>query len=109
MERSLNKEKLNRLSKLSMYNKDALLRGSLCGCYYCGRVYNPNKIKDWTDEGKITAICPCCGIDAVLAEENDGTDLDVLEAMHQRSFLQGFDSKGNAIKIGDRRRKKFND
>ena len=105
----MEEEKLKKLAKCSIYNKDSLEKSDLCGCYYCGRIYSPKEIVEWTDGGQITAICPHCGIDTVLAAENEGTNLDVLEAMHQYYFLQGSDSAGNRIEIKDRRRKKFNE
>lgn len=105
----MTEKELAALGKLSMYNRERLLQSNLCGCYYCGRVYNPGEIVEWTDKGLVTAICPHCGIDSVLDEANGGSNLDVLEQMHQRSFLQGSDSKGEKIEIKDRRRKKFNE
>lgn len=104
----MTEQELAKLSKLSMYNKERLLQGNLCGCYYCGRIYTPGKIVEWTDRLD-TAICPHCGIDSVLDEANGGADLDVLEQMHQRSFLRGSNSKGEKIEIKDSRRKKFNE
>lgn len=37
------------------------------GCYYCGQVYQlaENPIIEWVDGGQ-TALCPKCGIDAVI-------------------------------------------
>lgn len=107
----MTEKELAKLSKLSMYNRERLLQGNLCGCYYCGKIYTPEKITEWTDKATTatTAICPYCGIDSVLDEANGGADLDVLERMHQRSFLQGSDSKGQRVVIADRRTKKFNE
>lgn len=36
-----------------------------CGCYYCLRIYSPKDIEEWVDANS-TAICPFCGIDAVV-------------------------------------------
>lgn len=37
------------------------------GCYHCGRVYKlaQHPIIEWVDGGQ-TALCPQCGIDAVI-------------------------------------------
>lgn len=37
------------------------------GCYYCGKIYRvaDHPIKEWVDGG-YTALCPICGIDAVI-------------------------------------------
>ena len=37
----------------------------ICGCFYCMAAFPPSEIADWIDEGK-TALCPKCGIDAVI-------------------------------------------
>jgi hypothetical protein len=104
----MTEKELAKLGKLSMYNRERLLQGNLCGCYYCGRVYTPGEIVEWTDKDLVTAICPHCGIDSVLDEANGGADLDVLEQMHQRSFLRGSNAKGELVQLTDRRVKKFN-
>jgi hypothetical protein len=46
-------------------HRDEVLSSELCGCFYCGKVFPPAEIVDWTDGGK-TALCPKCGIDSVL-------------------------------------------
>lgn len=43
------------------------------GCFYCRQVYPKGEIRDWTDAPREyaagnTAICPKCGIDAVLPD-----------------------------------------
>ncbi len=37
------------------------------GCYYCGRIYSVamHPVEEWVDGG-FTALCPKCGIDAVI-------------------------------------------
>jgi hypothetical protein len=39
------------------YNRSALARSDLCGCFYCLEVFAPSEIEDWTDDGD-TALCP---------------------------------------------------
>ena len=90
----------------SFKNRELLNTATSCGCYYCGKIYTPTEIKEWTDNNQ-TAICPYCGIDAVL----DNPTLDLLEEGHQIGFLQGFE-QGNytkLIKFKDHRNKKFNE
>lgn len=38
---------------------------TLCGCYYCQRVFFGKEIKEWCD-GEQTPLCPKCGIDSVV-------------------------------------------
>lgn len=48
-----------------------ILRSVICGCYYCLETFPSDKIVEWVDEDDSeegqTAICPFCGIDAVIA------------------------------------------
>lgn len=50
-------------------NYEQLKASPRCGCFYCGRIYDPREIKEWIeDRDGLTALCPHCGIDAVIAE-----------------------------------------
>ena len=57
-----------------------------CGCFYCMGVFSHAEIAEWIrDEG--TALCPRCGIDAVLGSAS-GYDISVpfLKEMHRAWF-----------------------
>jgi hypothetical protein len=52
-----------------MRNRDELLLSTRCGCFYCGAIFSPEEVEDWVDEEEgvgQTALCPRCGIDAVI-------------------------------------------
>ncbi len=51
-------------------HKDALLKDEKCGCFYCLAIFNPNEIKEWVEDKSETALCPYCGIDAVMGESS---------------------------------------
>ena len=52
-------------------NREELLRSSACGCFYCLGVYAPSRIEKWVnDPNNPTALCPECGIDAVIGSES---------------------------------------
>ena len=53
-------------------NNRSLLKGSKeCGCYYCCKVFSPSLIEDWLEEEVgDTALCPFCGIDAVIGDKS---------------------------------------
>ena len=57
-------------AKFAMHNKNELEKATLCGCFYCLALFNPQEIKEWTDNGD-TAICPFCNVDAVLSETSE--------------------------------------
>jgi len=56
-----------------MYNREKILSSDRCGCFYCGEMFPPTEVEDWTDErGGVgqTALCPKCGIDAVIGSKS---------------------------------------
>lgn len=74
------------LHKKSLYNKEALEKTNLCGCFYCCETYKTNEIKEWTDNGN-TAICPKCGIDSIIPLSKEDFDTkEVLEKMFKYYF-----------------------
>jgi hypothetical protein len=55
--------------------RPALEAATKCGCYYCLKIYSPSKITEWCDSDQ-TAICPECGIDAVIPFDPENYDID---------------------------------
>lgn len=59
-------EKLKWLHSFCKNNKSLLAKAFYFKCFYCLVENAPIlEIKEWADEGK-TAICPYCGVDAIL-------------------------------------------
>lgn len=56
---------VDRLQGLAIHHRDLILASEQVGCFYCFETFAPNEITAWTDAHQ-TAICPRCGIDAVL-------------------------------------------
>lgn len=61
----------------AMHNRSQLNLVEECACYACIKVFPVSDIKEWTDnwdfrnkveapQNEHTAICPYCGIDAIL-------------------------------------------
>ena len=42
-----------------------VLAGRSCGCFYCQAIFLTDEISTWIDDEQ-TAVCPRCGVDAVL-------------------------------------------
>src|SRR5579872_940716 len=62
-------EFLKEAHKLSIFNKEWIKKSEVCGCFYCQTIFGPDRIMEWTDNGHpkgLTALCPNCGIDAVI-------------------------------------------
>lgn len=68
---------IREISKLSIKQKSILEKCEKCGCYHCEQILPVEEITKWTDEGQ-TAICPKCGVDAILAGVTDGKLLSFL-------------------------------
>jgi hypothetical protein len=71
----LNQADLRSIHRYSSNHRDLLTRSERAACFSCGAVFSPAEIERWIDspqdddterEGGITALCPRCGIDAVL-------------------------------------------
>lgn len=86
----MNLEKLIKLHKYAMYNKDKLEKTDTCGCFYCQKIFNPDEIKEWTDKEQ-TAICPYCSVDSIICnseEDNYYVTKQDLKAMNKYYFLE---------------------
>jgi NAD-dependent SIR2 family protein deacetylase len=70
-----------------MNNRELLGTGGECGCFYCLRTFDAKEVKRWIDNGQ-TALCPYCGIDAVLSSKVDPIDGAFLQRMHRYWFEQ---------------------
>jgi NAD-dependent SIR2 family protein deacetylase len=49
-------------------HREMILASALVGCFYCLEVFPPKSIRDWIDGGQ-TALCPNCGVDALLGDK----------------------------------------
>jgi len=59
------KPNLKAAHKHSIRHRAELESSDQCGCFYCLEVFPMNQIKVWIDD-EDTALCPFCGIDAVI-------------------------------------------
>jgi hypothetical protein len=77
----MNIEQLITLHKCGIYNRDKIEGTTVCGCFYCKKIFSPKEIKEWTDDGQ-TAICPYCGVDSIVCNDPNymvtEEDLDML-------------------------------
>ncbi len=47
------------------HNRTSLMQSDRCGCFHCLAEFSTDEIIEWIDDGD-TALCPKCGIDAVI-------------------------------------------
>ena len=66
---------LRAIHHFSSGHRELLAQSERAGCFYCGAEFAPSEIADWIDGAPVTtgettvgvtALCPRCGIDAVL-------------------------------------------
>jgi hypothetical protein len=88
---------LESLHRFSSRHRDLLARSSQAGCFHCLAIFDPAEIVDWVDgpasvsgdtrEGA-TALCPRCGIDAVLPSAVVDLDAELLAEMRRHWFAR---------------------
>ena len=68
-------------------NRKQMEQSSICGCFYCGKIFDPLEIQEWIPEKAGTAICPYCNIDSIIGEST-GFPIteEFLEEMRQYWF-----------------------
>ena len=54
--------------KFSINHKEQLQTDSICGCFHCLAIFPPQEITTWLPDTSGTALCPRCGIDAIIGE-----------------------------------------
>lgn len=69
--------------QLTIRNKPHIEDYEQCSCAHCLRVFPASEITAWEDNGT-TAVCPHCGVDAVLP---DAQPEDKLRAMNAYMFV----------------------
>jgi hypothetical protein len=86
---------LDILHRRSIRHRPEIERSDLCGCFYCGAIFPPSAITAWVDgpngdddlQHGVTALCPKCGIDAVLpSAANISITPELLAEMREEYF-----------------------
>ncbi|KAA8734550.1 cytoplasmic protein [Acinetobacter qingfengensis] len=53
--------------KHSAFHRIELLASRSCGCFKCLKIFSPNEVHEWSDQGK-TAVCPYCKTNTVIGD-----------------------------------------
>ena len=81
---------LNAFYTLSIRNEESIRKSNLCGCFHCISIFPVADVKlsemMVEKDGFKTAICPICGIDAVLGDTSVEITAELLEAMNGLYF-----------------------
>jgi hypothetical protein len=92
---TLSQTELKTLHKLCFQNKHLIQDAKQAGCFCCLEVFPTGSIHEWLlDQLSQTACCPHCGVDSVLADdENFKLSQDLLKQMQTRYFLPDIDAR----------------
>jgi hypothetical protein len=87
---------LESIHRYSSRHRELLAVSEFAGCFYCKSRFRPDEVADWVDgrqpetgnlEDGVTALCPRCGIDAVLPSAAPiRWDDSLLDEMHRYWF-----------------------
>lgn len=90
---SKDKDKLLETYKTHATNNEIeILRSHECGCFFCCTIFDARKVSDWASEdgGGASAVCPECGMPAVIGDAS-GVPLDetLLKKMNAAFYANG--------------------
>lgn len=80
-------EELNKFHDTAFRSKEQLKESGQLGCFYCGHIYSYHLLEEFIERENI-ALCPICGIDAVMpmTEIPKSEHVKLLEEMYLRYF-----------------------
>lgn len=74
--------------KRAFKNRHDVENSNQCGCFHCVSTFDAQSVGHWADSGQ-TALCPKCGIDAVIGDASGfSTNASFLSAMQRRWFAR---------------------
>ncbi len=87
--------KLVEIHKHASNNDIEILRSVNCSCFFCRQTYSARKVNDWiTDDRGVTAICPECGMDAVIGDASGyALDREALKEMNLAYYGEDYMEK----------------
>jgi len=90
---------LMRLHMETVGNGERAVRSHMCGCFHCGETFEPTEIARFALEadGRRTAHCPRCGIDAVLTQLDSLPLTGELIGTMKKRFFSGADSEDDGV------------
>lgn len=75
-------EVLKSIHKTAIRNRALIAGAKDCACFCCLAHFPLDEVEYWEDSPDMTAVCPRCNTDSVLAEHmNEKVDDDLLRAM----------------------------
>jgi hypothetical protein len=83
-------DRLSEAHRHCKMHKEEIALSESCGCFHCLSVFSPGRVEAWCDGGE-TALCPFCGVDAVIGDASGfaATEAQFLLTMKSRWFETG--------------------
>lgn len=81
----MTKEELDAGHAYASQHRAMVEASAACSCFFCMSSFPPGYIKEWCDKGQ-TAICPRCGIDAVVGDAQLEVTPEWLDEMNRYWF-----------------------
>lgn len=87
-----NEEPFDNILEHTVHNEIEILNSDVCSCIFCCQTYSARLVKDWVSDTKgNNAICPNCGIDAVVGDSSGYTfDKKRLRAINLHFFYDEY-------------------
>lgn len=78
------------IHKLCWDNDQRVKESTQSGCFYCLKIFPSSNVNDWSGEApRLTALCPHCGYDTVLADDGSYKfSAELLQAMKDEFFYE---------------------
>ena len=78
-------ERMMKYLHFTIENKKQVLASQTCRCANCLATFSGAEVTEFTDKGK-TAVCPKCGVEAVVPDCVEGLDDQLLQEIHDYWF-----------------------
>lgn len=87
--------KLIALHSHASNNEIEILKSKTCSCFFCRQSYSARLVNDWINDARgVTAICPECGMDAVLGDQGgEPIDKALLKEMNLAYYGEDYMEK----------------
>lgn len=63
----MTKEEMKEIHSHTLSNRKEIEASDNCACISCCEIFSSSEVIDYIDDGE-TALCPICGIDAVIGD-----------------------------------------
>ena len=82
----MTKEEMKQIHSHTLRNRTEIEASDKCVCICCCEIFKASEVADFIDEGE-TALCPICGIDAVIGDcTGISMDSGTLNKFHKEFF-----------------------